>query len=95
MPKAALDPGVGKSEVRTMEREIHRMRIRLEGLKREQVWCIALLIFVRSRAMKCFGRGEERPRECDQFVVGLGSNSQLPKLLCVRCTISKQRLRLF
>ncbi|CAM9308764.1 unnamed protein product, partial [Hapterophycus canaliculatus] len=35
--QAALDPGVGKSEVRTMEREIHRMRIRLEGLKREQV----------------------------------------------------------
>eukprot|EP00904_Undaria_pinnatifida_P003878 jgi/Undpi1/13491/HiC_scaffold_8.g03150.m1 len=34
--QAALDPGVGKSEVRTMEREIHRMRIRLEGLKREQ-----------------------------------------------------------
>ena len=36
-PQAALDPSVGKSEVRTMEREIHRMKIRLEGLKREQV----------------------------------------------------------
>lgn len=36
--QAALDPGVGKGEVRAMEREIHRMRIRLDGLKREQVW---------------------------------------------------------
>lgn len=35
--QAALDPGVGKGEVRTMEREIHRMRVRLDGLKREQV----------------------------------------------------------
>ncbi|CAM9386456.1 unnamed protein product [Ascophyllum nodosum] len=34
--QAALDPGVGKGEVHTMEREIHRMRIRLDGLKREQ-----------------------------------------------------------
>lgn len=36
---------MGKSEVRTMEREIHRMRIRLEGLKREQV-CVRERLFV-------------------------------------------------
>lgn len=34
--KAALDPTVGQQESQTMEREIHRMRLRLEALKREQ-----------------------------------------------------------
>ncbi|CAM9148875.1 unnamed protein product, partial [Choristocarpus tenellus] len=34
--QAALDPGLGKNEVQIMEREIHRMRIRLDGLRREQ-----------------------------------------------------------
>lgn len=34
--QAALDPDMGKGEVKGMEREIHRMRIRLETLKREQ-----------------------------------------------------------
>ena len=32
--QAALDPEVGQSEVRAMEKEIHRMRIRAEALKR-------------------------------------------------------------
>jgi coiled-coil domain-containing protein 40 len=32
----ALDPSVGKSEVAAMEREIHRMELRLESLKRDQ-----------------------------------------------------------
>eukprot|EP00968_Pinguiococcus_pyrenoidosus_P014777 scaffold1350_cov249-Pinguiococcus_pyrenoidosus.AAC.3 len=34
--KAALDPESGQAEVKSMEREIHRMRIRQEGLQREQ-----------------------------------------------------------
>uniref|UniRef100_A0A7S1XYJ4 Coiled-coil domain-containing protein 40 n=1 Tax=Phaeomonas parva TaxID=124430 RepID=A0A7S1XYJ4_9STRA len=34
--KAALDPESGQAEVKGMEREIHRMRIRLTGLQREQ-----------------------------------------------------------
>jgi len=34
--KQALDPTVGKAENENMEKEIHRMEIRLEALKREQ-----------------------------------------------------------
>ena len=34
--KAALDPTVGQAETQNMEREIHRMSLRLEALKREQ-----------------------------------------------------------
>ncbi|KAG5180389.1 hypothetical protein JKP88DRAFT_323701 [Tribonema minus] len=34
--QAALDPEAGKGEVKGMEREIHRMRVRLDTLKREQ-----------------------------------------------------------
>ena len=34
--QAALDPEVGMSEIKAMEKEIHRMRLRLETLKREQ-----------------------------------------------------------
>ena len=34
--QAALDPEVGQQEARDMEREIHRMEIRFENLKREQ-----------------------------------------------------------
>lgn len=34
--KAALDPTVGQAESQNMEREIHRMELRLEALKREQ-----------------------------------------------------------
>lgn len=34
--KAALDPTVGQAETQSMEREIHRMELRLEALKREQ-----------------------------------------------------------
>lgn len=32
----ALDPSVGESEVQAMQREIHRMRLRLDALKRDQ-----------------------------------------------------------
>jgi chromosome segregation ATPase len=34
--KAALDPSIGQQESQNMEREIHRMELRLEALKREQ-----------------------------------------------------------
>lgn len=34
--KAALDPTIGQAETQSMEREIHRMELRLEALKREQ-----------------------------------------------------------
>lgn len=34
--KAALDPSVGQAETQNMEREIHRMKLRLEALTREQ-----------------------------------------------------------
>ena len=34
--QAALNPEAGQAEVRSMEREIHRMRIRRQGLQREQ-----------------------------------------------------------
>jgi chromosome segregation ATPase len=34
--QAALDPEVGMAEIKAMEKEIHRMRLRLETLKREQ-----------------------------------------------------------
>lgn len=34
--QAALDPEVGQSEVKSMEKEIHRMTLRLETLKRDQ-----------------------------------------------------------
>jgi coiled-coil domain-containing protein 40 len=34
--RAALDPSVGQAETLSMEREIHRMGLRLEALKREQ-----------------------------------------------------------
>ncbi|OQS03730.1 hypothetical protein THRCLA_21084 [Thraustotheca clavata] len=34
--QAALDPEVGQSEARNMEKEIHRMRLRLEALERDQ-----------------------------------------------------------
>lgn len=34
--KAALDPSVGQQESQAMEREIHRMKLRLDALKREQ-----------------------------------------------------------
>lgn len=34
--REALDPSVGETEVQNMEREIHRMEIRLDTLKREQ-----------------------------------------------------------
>lgn len=34
--RAALDPTVGQAETQNMEREIHRMELRLEALKREQ-----------------------------------------------------------
>lgn len=34
--REALDPTVGQQESRSMEKEVHRMSIRLEGLKREQ-----------------------------------------------------------
>jgi coiled-coil domain-containing protein 40 len=34
--KAALDPSIGQAETQEMEREIHRMELRLEALKREQ-----------------------------------------------------------
>lgn len=34
--KAALDPSVGQMETQSMEREIHRMELRLDALKREQ-----------------------------------------------------------
>jgi len=34
--REALDPSVGQSEVSNMEKEIHRMEVRLETLKREQ-----------------------------------------------------------
>jgi chromosome segregation ATPase len=34
--QAALDPEVGQAEARSMEKEIHRMRLRLETLKRDQ-----------------------------------------------------------
>merc|ERR1711966_446796 len=33
---AALDPEVGQAESRPMEKEIHRMKLRLETLKRDQ-----------------------------------------------------------
>merc|ERR1711865_1234962 len=36
MGQAALDPEVGQAEARSMEKEIHRMRLRLETLKRDQ-----------------------------------------------------------
>ncbi|RQM21170.1 hypothetical protein B5M09_010247 [Aphanomyces astaci] len=34
--QAALDPEVGQAEAKNMEREIHRMRLRLEALERDQ-----------------------------------------------------------
>ncbi|KAF4131686.1 BRE1 E3 ubiquitin ligase [Phytophthora infestans] len=34
--QAALDPEVGQAEARSMEKEIHRMRLRLEALQRSQ-----------------------------------------------------------
>ena len=34
--REALDPSVGQTEVQNMEKEIHRMEVRLESLKREQ-----------------------------------------------------------
>merc|ERR1711970_37211 len=34
--QAALDPSVGTGEIKAMEIEIHRMKMRLEGLQREQ-----------------------------------------------------------
>merc|ERR1711871_1449210 len=34
--QAALDPDVGMAESRAMEREIHRMRLRYEAIKRDQ-----------------------------------------------------------
>lgn len=34
--RAALDPSVGQAETMSMEKEIHRMELRLEALKREQ-----------------------------------------------------------
>ena len=34
--QAALDPEVGQSEARSMEKEIHRMRLRFDTLKRDQ-----------------------------------------------------------
>lgn len=34
--REALDPSVGQTEVQNMEKEIHRMEVRLETLKREQ-----------------------------------------------------------
>ena len=34
--RAALDPEVGQSEARSMEKEIHRMRLRFDTLKRDQ-----------------------------------------------------------
>ncbi|KDO22396.1 hypothetical protein SPRG_11348 [Saprolegnia parasitica CBS 223.65] len=34
--QAALDPEVGQAEARNMEKEIHRMRLRLEALERDQ-----------------------------------------------------------
>merc|ERR1711968_317034 len=34
--QAALDPDVGMAETKAMEREIHRMRLRYEAIKRDQ-----------------------------------------------------------
>jgi len=39
--QAALDPEVGQAETRSMEKEIHRMRLRYEALKRDQERLIA------------------------------------------------------
>ncbi|CAN0002185.1 unnamed protein product, partial [Heterosigma akashiwo] len=41
--QAALDPEVGMSEAKGMEKEIHRMKLRLENLKREQERLLAAM----------------------------------------------------
>ena len=47
--QAALDPEVGQAEVKAMEKEIHRMTLRFETLKRDQ----ERMIKVRCRLCDC------------------------------------------
>ena len=63
--QAALDPSVGTGEIRAMEKEIHRMKIRLDALQREQEKMISDMerAIVKREAIAVRFRGKETKLE--------------------------------
>ncbi|KAJ8610089.1 hypothetical protein CTAYLR_007086 [Chrysophaeum taylorii] len=65
--QAALDPEAGTSEVKAMEIEIHRMKIRLEGLQREQETMISDMerAISKREAITLRFKGKQRPTQVE------------------------------
>ncbi|CAM9155762.1 unnamed protein product, partial [Phaeothamnion confervicola] len=58
--QAALNPDEGKGEVRSMEREIHRMKVRLEGLQRQRELMVREMERAVARREQIAGRSRDR-----------------------------------
>ena len=87
--RAALDPSVGQAETRSMEREIHRMELRLEALKREQERLsieMARAITKRTSIATRF----KQPKPAEAMSSTKGSTKKAAKLDMTQATMKKQ-----
>ncbi|KAH8075446.1 hypothetical protein JL721_1452 [Aureococcus anophagefferens] len=71
--QAALDPEVGMSEIKAMEIEIHRMRLRLDGLQREQERMIVEMErgIGKREAITLRFKGKQRPTQVEHTKASL------------------------
>ncbi|KAH8082069.1 hypothetical protein JL720_8594 [Aureococcus anophagefferens] len=77
--QAALDPEVGMSEIKAMEIEIHRMRLRLDGLQREQERMIVEMErgIGKREAITLRFKGKQRPTQVEHTKASLKKQKEL------------------
>lgn len=89
--RAALDPTVGQAETASMEREIHRMELRLEALKREQErLSVEMARAITKRSSIATRFKAPKPAETLSATKTLSSTKKTAKVEMTQATMKKQ-----
>lgn len=89
--RAALDPTVGQAETMSMEREIHRMSLRLEALKREQErLSIEMATAITKRSSIATRFKQSKGTEALSSTKKMSSTSKGSKMELTQATMKKQ-----
>ena len=89
--RAALDPSVGQAETASMEREIHRMHLRLEALRREQErLSIEMARAITKRSSIATRFKQPKPAEALSSTKSMSSTKKAATMEMTQATMKKQ-----